>query len=231
MRLSRHIIGLSILSILLTVLVFDRTGLDHAVQDLFFRPSEGVWLLDKDEPVMRLIAYDGLKAALALFGIGCSLALIASPWIGWARAHRKGLLAVVLSLALTPGIVGALKTATNVACPSKTQRYGGPLPDLSLLQAYPEGAHPAAPQRCFPAGHASGGFALFSLVYLVETASAKSRAALAALAIGGTMGAYKMEVGDHFLRHTLVTLELAVLIVALAGIAADRMTRRLGAHS
>lgn len=69
--------------------------------------------------------------------------------------------------------------------------------------------------RCYHAGHASGGFALISLVFLFKSKRNKVIAAVSALAIGWSMGLYKMLIGDHFLSHTIVTMLLAWLTILI----------------
>lgn len=207
-----------------TLALFADGALDRAVQDLLFDPASGRWLLDKGEPIGRFILYDGIKRAIVALGIFCLGALALSRWWGWARRRRRALLVAALSLALVPAIANGLKGATNIACPGNLIRYGGPIVETGLFEAYPPDARPDGRQRCFPAGHASGGFALLGLILLVEGAAARRAVAAGALALGSAMGAYKMAIGDHFLSHTLVSAELAVMIVAGLVVA----TRRWG---
>jgi membrane-associated PAP2 superfamily phosphatase len=68
-------------------------------------------------------------------------------------------------------------------------------------------------QRCFPAAHASGGFALLSLYFLFKKRRNRRLALGFALTLGWLMGGYKMVVGDHFISHTLITMELAWLLI------------------
>lgn len=227
---SRSVVLLSFAALLLTLVVSGFTNLDFLVQDRLFDTPTQSWLWDKDEPVARVFLYTGPKIALASLAAASLIALMASFRWDWARRRRRGLALLLISLIIVPATIGALKTATNVACPTRSDRYGGNVPTVALFERYPDGARPQERQRCFPAGHASGGFALFALVFLFEGQAARRRAVAAALVIGGTMAAYKMAIGDHFLSHTLVTMEIAALIVALTGMAADRLAERIGAR-
>jgi len=69
--------------------------------------------------------------------------------------------------------------------------------------------------KCWPAGHASGGFALLSLFFLFKSRKNKKIAIITALSVGWAMGLYKMVIGDHFLSHTIITMMLAWLIVLI----------------
>ncbi len=226
---SRRFLILSAAALVLTLALAGFTGMDLAVQDRLFDASTGNWLWDKQEPVARILFYDGPKLALAVLAAACLLALLASGRWTWARGRRRGLALLLISLIIVPATAGALKTATNVACPARSDRYGGNVPTVSLFERYPDGARPADRQRCFPAGHASGGFALFALVFLFQGRAARRFAVALALAVGGMMAAYKMAIGDHFLSHTFVTMEIAALLVALIGIAAARVEKHFEA--
>ncbi|MBD3841537.1 MAG: phosphatase PAP2 family protein [Campylobacterales bacterium] len=71
---------------------------------------------------------------------------------------------------------------------------------------------------CWPAGHASGGFALLSLFFLFRSQKNKIKAITLALVLGWSMGIYKMMIGDHFLSHTIITMLLAWIIVNLVNL-------------
>jgi len=100
-----------------------------------------------------------------------------------------------------------------VPCPVDLQHYGGTYPDVTLFSSYPGDFIQKENIRCYPAGHASGGFALLSLVFLFKSRRNRTIAALPALTIGWSMGVYKMLIGDHFLSHTMTTLLLSWFII------------------
>jgi len=200
-------------ALVLTLVVFGFNDADLVVQNLFFDAATSSWMVSKQAPLERLVFYTGPKALIICFGIACVVALIASPRWPWAARRRRALLIVVLSLIIVPSLVGGLKTATNVACPANLETYGGTLPHVPLFDAYPPDDRPEKTQRCFPAGHASGGFALLSLVVLFTERRRQYQAAGFAILVGTIMGVYKMAIGDHFLSHVLVTFELAVIVV------------------
>ena len=69
--------------------------------------------------------------------------------------------------------------------------------------------------KCWPAGHASGGFALMALFFLFKTPKNQKRALIGALIIGWSIGTYKMLLGDHFISHTIITMILSWLIILI----------------
>jgi membrane-associated PAP2 superfamily phosphatase len=96
--------------------------------------------------------------------------------------------------------------------------YGGKLPYIGVLESYPEDSQPQKRQRCFPAGHASGGFALLALYYLPKSRRNKNKMLALAMIAGTLMGGYKMMVGHHFLSHTLVSMVICWLVVNIVAL-------------
>ena len=122
---------------------------------------------------------------------------------------------VLFSAILIPAMVGALKKVTNMPCPKNEIHYGGEYPSIKVWEHYSKRFQKCHKICCFPAGHASGGFALLSLFFLFKEARNRALALVGALTVGWSMGIYKMLIGDHFFSHTLITMILAWLIVLL----------------
>lgn len=127
-------------------------------------------------------------------------------------AGRRELLVVVATLASGPALIGLGKVATNVFCPSEIRRYGGEVAHVTLCGSFADGDRPARRGRCFPAGHASGGFALMSLAGLARTRRGQAWGVAIGLAAGWIMGLYQMLKGAHYLSHTLVTMLVVWLV-------------------
>ena len=85
----------------------------------------------------------------------------------------------------------------------------------AVWESYPEKYKNMKRIACWPAGHASGGFALLSLFFLFKNRRNKIIALITALIIGWSMRIYKMAIGDHFLSHTLITMILAWFIILI----------------
>lgn len=209
-----------------TLAVFGMSDADVTIQNFFYDPLTSGWLLDKKEPIARLIFYTGPKVLIILFGVCCLVSLIFSRFLFWASQRRRALIVILLSLITLPSLVGALKYLTNVACPTNLTEYGGSIPHVRLFDSYPQGYEPEEAQRCFPAGHASGGYALLSLVVLFSSRRAKIVAASGAFLAGTMIALYKMAVGDHSLSHSLVTLELGIILVSLITLATFQVIPR-----
>jgi membrane-associated PAP2 superfamily phosphatase len=109
--------------------------------------------------------------------------------------------------------MGGLKKTTNMPCPKNEIHFGGNMIRTAVWEKYPEPFHSMETIACYPAGHASGGFALMSLFFLFKTKRNRILALIGAIGLGWSMGIYKMAIGDHFFSHTLITMILAWLII------------------
>ena len=197
-----------------TLLLFHYTRLDLTIQQHFYDAASGAWVWDRDEPVTKLIFYDGIKRILVSLAVSILVALVIDRFRPVLGSFRRPLTIVLLSLIIVPGTVGILKANTNTPCPRDISSFGSELPYVGVLDAWPEGTKPAELQRCYPAGHASGGFALLALVLLGRSRYQRLGLALTALTIGWSMGLYKTVIGDHFFSHTLITMFLAIIIIS-----------------
>jgi len=200
-----------------TFALFEFTSLDLWVQDRCYDFAARRWLVDGQAPLPRALFYEGPKAALIVLGVLLlALALAPARWRAALRlpasADRRALLVVVATLATGPALIGIGKSVTNVFCPSEVVRYGGDVPYVRLIECYPPGQQPARRGHCFPAGHASGGFALASLAGLARSRRGQLGGLAAGVALGGAMGLYQMLKGAHYLSHTLVTALVAWLV-------------------
>ena len=197
----------------LTLVAFETTNLDLWLQDGFFDFATGTWLIPRREAWTRALFYTGPKVLIILGGLGV-LVLLLGP-IGWRErwgVNRKQLGVVFLTLAIVPSFIGFLKGATGVYCPWDIRRYGGPAPYVKVFERHPIDDRPDYAGGGFPAGHASGGFALVALMTLARTRRQQAMALGLALTMGWVMGLYQMAKGAHYLSHTLVTMWLAWLI-------------------
>ena len=190
---------------------------DLCIQDRFFDQNSRQWLIkfDKQSP-LGLTFYVIPKILLGIFAGSVLLLAIRQKWgrlsCPW---NRSRLIYILLCLALIPSLVSVLKATTGVAYPRKIDRYGGgSIPYRSVWQSIP---HHTGEKRYmgWPAGHASGGFALFGLAFAALTQSGRRRGFGIAVTIGCLMGTYQMLAGNHYLSHTLVSMLLAWLVAGL----------------
>jgi membrane-associated PAP2 superfamily phosphatase len=195
------------------ILLFEGTNLDLQVQDGFYLQDLNRWRIDRHEPILRLLFYTGPKVLLISMGILC--------FGGWALSYkaqkyknrRQQYVVMSLSLALVPLAIAGLKSLSNVSTPNKIARYGGNRPYVKVLETYPEGTRPIKRSQGWPAGHASGGFALMALYFLFSNPLHRWLGLGIGLTAGWNMGLYQTLNGQHFLSHTFVTMILAWMII------------------
>jgi membrane-associated PAP2 superfamily phosphatase len=183
--------------------------LDVMVQDAFFFDDH--WLIEWDSGPLHVLFYKGPKLLLvawSAFLLWCALMPQSSPaWMGPRRALYLGLCLVAIVMVCTQ-----LRAVTGQTVPQAMRPWKPDgLEHLLLFQSKP----PGYPSDAFPAGHASGGFALLALAWAWPVRRLRLLGLSVGLGLGGFMGVYQMARGEHFLSHTLATGLIAWLICAL----------------
>jgi len=214
MSINKQII-LTLLLLFLVPILLGLTEIDREIQNIFFDFKNHIWIVDKNLQPYRFIFYDGIKKLLIVMALSFLIAILFFRKNPTIQAYKKGITVVILSAIFVPLIVGALKKTTNMPCPKNEIHYGGVYPATKVWEHYPESFHQPSSIKCFPAGHASGGFALMSLFFLFKSRRNKTLAIIGALTIGWSMGLYKMLIGDHFLSHTIITMLIAWLTILI----------------
>lgn len=195
--------------------------LDLWIQDHFFNFATKQWLVNKKAQPWKFFLYDGMLIALYGFAAVCAGLLFVPKrkWLAWGRADAwyadKWKLAYVIAcMALVTGLVGLSKAVTDIYVPFDMVRYPAPgsklVPHVRVLEHYPveflarRAAEHMSRGKSFPAGHASGGFSLLSLFFVLPGRWRWFGLGLA-LGVGWVTGVYKMAMGDHYFSHTLIT--------------------------
>lgn len=113
---------------------------------------------------------------------------------------RRPLGYLLVATAAAAAVVSLLKGVTGVDCPWDLARYGGRLPMPGPFAARASGL-PAA--GCFPAGHASGGYAWMAMYFFLRVVRPRARFAGLALGVGMGLvfGVAQQLRGAHFLSH------------------------------
>jgi membrane-associated PAP2 superfamily phosphatase len=113
---------------------------------------------------------------------------------------RRPLAYLALSVLLATTLVAWFKSWSNMDCPWDLLRYGGERPYIGLLHLRPVGLSRGA---CFPAGHASAGYAWVALYFffLVARPQWRWRGLSAGIGSGLLFGLSQQLRGAHFLSH------------------------------
>jgi len=214
MMLHRQIV-LTALLLAASIFLFGYSTIDLWIQDAFYNTHTHQWILDRDLQPYRFIFYDGIKAVLILFALCMLATLLLGRKYPLIQRYKRGILIVVLSAIVVPITASSLKKQTNMPCPKHAKHYGGIYPHVAVWEHYPKTFTQPEHIQCWPAGHASGGFALLSLFFLFKSRRNRRRAVCFALATGWIMGGYKMLIGDHYFSHTWITMLLSWLLILL----------------
>ena len=194
-------------------LLFEFTGLDLFFQDRLSDFTTHGWMIDRHDSILRLAFYDLPKVFIIALGVALlGLAVGPARWRDrWplAAPSRHHLFVAFLTIGTVPAVIGQLKATTNIFCPSEIRRYGGDAPYVRVMERYPADDRPTKRGRCFPAGHASGGFALLALSGLGRNRRAQMLGVALGLGFGGAMGFYQIAKGAHYLSHTVITALIA----------------------
>lgn len=165
------------------------------------------WLIPHDAKWGKVLAYDGPKALIIGFAVvSLFLAIKAMVQGRVSRVHWFHL----ASLAAVSVLCTQLRAVSHMATPLDLKIYGGVWEHLLLFQPKPADY----PSHAFPAGHASGGFALLCFYWSLPR-SRQVWGLVLGLGLGFWMGLYQVARGEHFLSHTLATAALAWLVCVL----------------
>ncbi|MGE4405202.1 phosphatase PAP2 family protein [Pseudomonas sp.] len=185
------------------LLLGDPTQLDFALSRLFYEP--GVGFVGRHSWLLEDFLHDRVKQLVIVIGVlaiaGFLLSLLPTRLARW----RRPLGYLVLALGLSTSIVTPLKALTGVHCPWSLSEFGGSETFTPLLSAR---APTLKPGRCWPGGHASAGFSLLALFFVLRDRHQRlARSALGlALGLGLVLSLGRIMQGAHFLSHNLWTL-------------------------
>lgn len=219
------------------------TDMDMTVQQLVYDSAASGWPISAHtRQGLHMALYTGPKIALAGLGIACLIGLGASfsgsrcvlrlPLEKTWHSFCRPCVFLLLCLTLVPLLVAGSKQFTNIYCPKELTVFGGTRTYQRLLEpARAENA--AAPRgKGFPAGHASGGFALMGLYFLASTPRHRLAGLATGLVAGWIMGTYQLLRGEHFLSHTLASMVAAWLIIVCIAWCCSQsgLQKKIGRH-
>ena len=196
----------------LAALLLEYSGADRWLLDAIHDPVAGAFPL-ADAWWTNQLLHEGGRALVRIIAVGALLVAVAGRAWRRLRPVRGAALYVFVGIALGCGLVNTLKATTNVDCPWSLARYGGDRPYVHVFAHRPD-ALPRA--RCFPAGHAAGGYSLLAL-YFVALALGWRRPRLWLLPgvlTGVVFGVGQWLRGAHFPSHDLWAAAVCWLVAA-----------------
>lgn len=188
------------------IALFELSEWDLLLSDPFYDAARGGWYLKKNWWLESVLHRGGQNLIFAI-GVGLLLVWGWGCWRGKWQDWRRAALFLALCIGLSTGLTGLGKVTIDRHCPWEYDRYGGSIPYVKLFEEIPPG-YPAG--HGFPAGHASGGFALMGSYFIFHCRN--RRLAIAGLLTGvvtGSIFAVAQQLrGAHFASHNLWTILL-----------------------
>lgn len=242
-RFYAYNLGIPLVCAAVVFLMFDMTNIDIAFSNLLFDPLSQTFPIDKIHFFEKLThkwarIIPNWTAEIAL--IGALLSLIwpgvnpherprlgaflersrVAPVLRFAADHGRDFFFVVIAFALCTGVIHFLKSHTSVYCPIETTLYGGKMPHIEWYSNF-QLLHEAGSGRCWPGGHASGGFTMLALYFVARRHQWRFSNAIlwGSLLLGLVYGTTRVLQGWHYMSHTFwagIFVWLTCLLTALA---------------
>lgn len=210
----RHLI-LPIVLLAPILIAFELTNWDIDFQRLFYR-GEHTWMFNHTDGWVEIYLHDGAKLVTHLYADAAIAIFFLSFRVERFKPFRKDALFVFVATALATGIVAGLKDLTNIDCPIRLSIFDGSDTYVKIFQA----RIPTESRGiCWPAGHASAGFAFMSAYFVVRRwwPRYKALALTGGIGMGLFYGGVRITQGQHFLSHVLWSGIICwVIIVAVA---------------
>jgi membrane-associated PAP2 superfamily phosphatase len=208
--LLRHLFPACLVAILL--LALESTTIDSVVSNWFFDPVTGTFPLHYNA-ALEIFGHQWPKQLVFVVACCVIAAHLLSFLLPALEPQRRLLLFMSLALTLAPLSVVLLKAASARHCPWSLREFSGFAQHLSLFDTAPPGLLPG---HCFPGGHASAGFCLFTF-YFAGLALGNPRIARAGLwgglAAGMALGMVRIAQGAHFISHNLWSALVCWLVI------------------
>ena len=192
------------------------TNWDVLLQEHFFDRANNRWLIYPElHKKLGVIFYSGLKQILAVTALYCLFRLLWSIKHKELRPQNQAYLIMLLSIIFVPLIVAGAKYFTNVYCPYQLSIYNGFYPFVRILENYPADFIQPKTGRCFPAGHATAGFAFMALYYCFKSRKKRIFGLCLGLSLGWMAAIYQMYRGQHFLSHSIFSMISSFMVIMI----------------
>ncbi|WP_340678359.1 phosphatase PAP2 family protein [Paraglaciecola sp.] len=192
---------------ILAIVFLQYSGLDLWLAEQIFALHQG-WVWQNSWILESILHIGGRSVVAVLLASILLLTLISFIFNLFNQIQRMALLYTLSASLLSILVISVLKHLTLLPCPWDVQGLGGDQTYLYLHEAF--SSHTAG-RQCFPAGHASGGYALFSLYFCLKLWRSSTSKTLnfywliPALLAGGLFGLAQQLRGAHFLSHDITT--------------------------
>ena len=184
----------------------------HIARAFFFDPVHARWIGTGSWLAGPFMHTGGRWAIRAIVAAAALLSGVSS-FVERLRPMRRPAAYFVVATVLSIALVGVLKSVINVDCPWDLIPFGGHYPVIALFADRPDALRAG---HCFPAAHASAGYALMALYFVFrEREPLLARMGLAiGVGTGVVFGIAQQSRGAHFLSHDLWSALLVWITVS-----------------
>lgn len=188
-------------------------GGDLWLADRLYALQGGDWAL-KNAFVTETLLHRGGRLLSIVAWVAVVVLAVRAWWLNRPAQQVRVLAYLALAVLLASTAVSVLKQFTGVDCPWALARFGGALEHLGLFDARPAEYPHAA---CFPAGHASAGYAWVALYFAGRALQSRWRWPGLAIGLGaGALFGFAQQLrGAHFLSHDLATLAVCWAVASV----------------
>lgn len=192
------VIALSVVSIVITVADLDRT-----VADYFYLLQGHSWAW-KDTWTTEVFFHKGARTLSLILALTVLMVAIAACFNHQLALHKKPLFYLFFAVSGSSFLISFFKSSLAVSCPWEFERYGGNLVYSNVVDQLFLGNGAG----CFPAGHASAGYAWVSCYFVGLYYQSKWRKAglVVPLLAGVLLGLVQQIRGAHFISHDVWSL-------------------------
>jgi membrane-associated PAP2 superfamily phosphatase len=195
----------ALLAASVALIFMENSNLDLWMADQWYALQGGQWAWRSHWVSYELIHHYGKQL---IIGIGLTaLVLIVLSYIRpGLRNWRAPMSYLLTTMAVVPTLIATFKKFSPVDCPWSLLRYGG---DLPYVRTFEHSFGLTDVGRCFPAGHASGGFILLAMYFAaLPFVKHPARYLLPGVIVGWIFALGQQSRGAHFLSHDLWTLSV-----------------------
>lgn len=207
-------------------IVGETTDIDRVLTRLAFDTPSGTFPL-RTNFWLDVVLHHWAKYAVVAIGGVLAARYALSFFLPTLKPARQRTFFMLLALSLAPLSVTVAKYASDRHCPWSVEEFGGLVPYTRLFDPLLPDIEPG---RCFPAGHASTGFALMAFYFGAYAQQRRRRARIifaCAIAAGLAFGTGRVLQGAHFATHVIWSgIVCWVVMVSLYMLLIGRNTHR-----
>lgn len=175
--------------------------LDRHLADFFYHLGGNTWAWKESWLTEHLVHRGGRNLSFFLLFVVVLLLGLSYRQPG-SQAQQKRLWYLFLAVGGSSLVVSILKKFLAISCPWEFSIYGGHL----AYQEFAQQLFSRTGSGCFPAGHASAGYAWIGLYFFLMHSRWRWLALAAALGAGIVFGFVQQLRGAHFVSHDLATV-------------------------